>query len=99
MASSKNGTLYIGITNNVFKRATQHKEAKDNSSFVSRYGVNKLVYYEAYGDALVAIQREKRLKKWNRAWKLRLIEQMNPNWYDLVEHVDDLPSFVEFDKV
>lgn len=99
MASAKNGTLYTGVTNNVFKRATQHKEAQEKDSFTGRYGVKKLVYYETYNDALAAIKREKRLKKWNRAWKLRLIEQMNPNWYDLIEHMDDLPQFVNFNKV
>ena len=99
MASRKNGTLYTGVTNNLNKRVAEHKSALNTFSFVGKYKVHRLVYYETYMDVLAAIKREKRLKRWNRAWKLRLIEQVNPNWYDLIEHPEALQPFVEFNKV
>ncbi len=82
LASQKNGTLYIGVTNNLFKRVQQHKD-KENKSFTKKYDINKLVYYEEYGEIGMAIQREKNLKKWKRDWKIKLIEEDNPNWKDL----------------
>ena len=81
LASGRNGTLYIGVTSDIAKRHWQH--AQDASGFTRRYDVHRLVFCEFHGDMEHAIQREKRLKKWNRAWKLRLIEEANPEWRDL----------------
>lgn len=82
MASKRNGTLYIGVTNDIFRRVYEHKNNLING-FTNKYGVHKLVYYEQFGEIELAIQREKRLKKWNRKWKLELIEKENPDWKDL----------------
>ena len=82
MASKPNGTLYIGVTGDLPKRVWEHKNASVDG-FTRRYGVHRLVYYELYTDMLSAIAREKQMKKWNRAWKLELIEKQNPDWYDL----------------
>jgi len=82
LASKRNGTLYIGVTNNIAARLDLHRQGK-GSEFVKRYSVLSLVHVESYTHAEEAIQREKQLKKWNRAWKLRLIEQDNPEWRDL----------------
>ena len=82
LASQRNGTLYIGVTNNVAARLELHRLGH-GSEFVKRYGVYSLVYVESYARAEEAIQREKQMKKWNRAWKIRLIEQDNPEWRDL----------------
>lgn len=84
LCSKRNGTLYIGITNNLERRIYEHKN-KISSNFPSRYAVNMLVYAEEYSDVRDAIDREKQLKKWNRQWKLRLIEENNPDWVDLFE--------------
>ena len=84
LASQKNGTLYIGVTSDLIKRIYEHK-SKEIKGFSSKYNVTQLVYYEIYFDIRDAILREKRLKKWNRAWKLRLIERDNPHWKDLSE--------------
>jgi putative endonuclease len=86
MASRRNGTLYIGITNDLVRRVYQHKN-KLTGGFTARYGVGLLVWYECYDDAIAAISREKELKKWRRAWKLALIEKMNPTWTDLYEQI------------
>ena len=82
LASRIGGTLYIGVTNDLVRRVFEHK-AKFVSGFTKKYNVVKLVYYEQYDSIENAIQREKRLKKWNRQWKIRLIEERNPNWDDL----------------
>ncbi|HZX35231.1 MAG TPA: GIY-YIG nuclease family protein [Thermodesulfobacteriota bacterium] len=82
LASKRNGTLYIGVTNDLLRRAYEHKNNLVNG-FTKEYGVHSLVYYEQYGDVELAIQREKCLKKWNRKWKLELIEKENPDWKDL----------------
>lgn len=82
LASKRNGTLYIGVTNNLLRRVWEHKE-KYHNSFTQKYNVNLLVYYESYQDPLLAIVREKQLKKWNRSWKIELIEKANPEWKDL----------------
>lgn len=82
LASRRNGTLYIGVTSDLIKRIWEHK-SKLVEGFTSRYGVDKLVYYEIFEDPENAIRREKRLKKYNRKWKLNLIEQNNPDWQDL----------------
>jgi putative endonuclease len=82
LASKKHGTLYLGVTNNIVRRAHEHRtDAVDG--FTSRYGVHKLVWFEIYDDAMTAIAREKELKKWRRDWKVRLIEEQNPAWDDL----------------
>jgi putative endonuclease len=82
MASRRNGTLYLGVTNDLIRRVYQHKN-KTLGGFTARYDVNSLVWYECYDDPTSAISREKELKKWRRAWKLALIEDMNPTWTDL----------------
>ena len=82
LASRKNGTLYIGITSDLKKRVWEHKNDLV-PGFTEKYEVHTLVYYEEHATAEDAITREKRLKKWNRAWKIRLIEKMNPSWLDL----------------
>jgi putative endonuclease len=82
LASGIGGTLYIGVTNDLVRRVGEHK-LEITKGFTKRYGVHKLVYYEQFDDAENAIRREKQLKKYNRAWKIRLIEELNPNWDDL----------------
>ena len=84
LASSRNGTLYIGVTNNLSIRVHQHRTGK-GSEFTSRHGVRLLVWYEYYTDVNEAIAREKQLKKWERKWKLALIEAFNPDWADMYE--------------
>jgi putative endonuclease len=82
LASRIGGTLYIGVTNDLIRRVAEHR-LKLAKGFTKKYGVHRLVYFEQYDDAENAIRREKRLKKWNRVWKIRLIEELNPNWDDL----------------
>jgi putative endonuclease len=82
LASHIGGTLYVGVTNDLVRRVFEHRQ-KLMRGFTKRYGVLCLVYFEQYDDIENAIRREKRLKKWNRAWKIRLIEEHNPNWDDL----------------
>ena len=82
MASKRNGTLYIGITNDLVERTTQHQNGQI-PGFTQRCRVHRLVHYETFDDPADAIRREKRLKKWNRQWKIRLIERGNPRWRDL----------------
>ncbi len=84
LASVRNGTLYTGVTANLTQRVWQHREAL-TKGFTSKYGVKKLVWYEVHGDIGEAITREKRIKRWRRAWKLALIEAENPQWLDLYE--------------
>ncbi|MEW6454741.1 MAG: GIY-YIG nuclease family protein [Pseudomonadota bacterium] len=86
LASRKNGTLYTGVTRDLVGRTYQHK-TKVKLGFTSRYGVTRLVRYEVYDDSIHAITREKELKKWRRAWKIRLIEEMNADWRDLYDEV------------
>jgi putative endonuclease len=86
MASKQNGTLYIGVTSDLPKRSWEHKnDAIDG--FTKTYGVHRLVYYELHSDMLSAITREKQLKKWNRGWKIELIEKANPEWRDLWDEI------------
>ena len=80
--SQRNGTLYVGVTNNIKRRVTEHKE-KLFPGFTSRYRVDKLGYFEEYNDIRLAIQREKELKGWSRNKKITLIESTNPHWNDL----------------
>jgi putative endonuclease len=87
MASARNGTLYIGVTNDIARRAWQHREGLV-PGFTEQYGVKILVHIEAFEDVREAIARETRLKKWKRAWKINLIEQDNPDWLDLYESLN-----------
>ncbi|MBT8142270.1 MAG: GIY-YIG nuclease family protein [Gammaproteobacteria bacterium] len=82
LASKRNGTLYIGVTSDLIRRVWQHKN-KALAGFTKRYDLNKLVYYESFANVNLAIRREKRLKEWQRNWKLNLIESINPEWKDL----------------
>jgi len=86
LASKYNGTLYIGVTSNLVKRIWQHK-----SNFVERftneYSVHLLVYFEQYDSIVDAIKREKQLKRWQRSWKIKLIEKNNPQWRDLYSEI------------
>ena len=82
LASGRNGTLYIGVTSNLLRRIMQHK-ALAVPGFTQRYGVTRLVYVERHAQIYDAIAREKQLKGWNRAWKIKLIERSNPKWDDL----------------
>jgi putative endonuclease len=90
LAGKIGGTLYIGVTNDLIRRVAEHR-LKLVESFTEKYDVAKLVYYEQFDDAENAIKREKRLKKWNRAWKIRLIEENNPNWEDLYSGIAGAP--------
>ena len=81
-ASKKNGTLYIGVTDNLLRRIYEHKNNLIDG-FTKKYNVHKLVYYEETNDILSAIKREKQMKKWKRQWKIELIEKFNLNWKDL----------------
>jgi putative endonuclease len=82
MASKKNGTLYIGVTNNLARRVYEHKN-DIIEGFTKRYGVHTLVYYETFEDINAAIAREKAMKFWKRKWKVAIIEESNPEWHDL----------------
>ncbi len=82
VASGRHGTLYLGVTNDLVRRVWDHK-AKAYPGLTRRYGIDRLVWYEQYDRIDEAIPREKGLKKWRRDWKLRLIEEMNPEWEDL----------------
>ena len=82
LASKPYGTLYVGVTSNLIQRVFQHKEGLVDG-FTKKYDVHQLVYYEVYLDIREAILREKRIKKWNRQWKINLIEQSNPHWINL----------------
>jgi len=86
LASAKNGTLYIGVTSNLIQRIWQHKNNL-LKGFTERYHVHLLVYYEQHESMHTAIEREKQLKKWNRDWKISLIEKKNPDWQDLWESI------------
>jgi putative endonuclease len=82
LASRKNGTLYIGVTNDLLKRVYDHKNNLIEG-FTKKYNVHNLVYHEQHNDIGKAITREKQMKKWKRQWKIELIEETNPNWKDL----------------
>lgn len=86
LASERNGTLYVGVTSNLLARTWQHREHV-HDGFTHRYNVTMLVWYELHATMDTAITREKQLKKWNRAWKLRLIQEINPRWRDLWEDI------------
>ncbi|MGE0063165.1 MAG: GIY-YIG nuclease family protein [Xanthobacteraceae bacterium] len=82
LASRKQGTLYVGVTRNLVRRIHEHKE-KIVPDFTARYDVHRLVWFETYDQVVPAIEREKEIKKWRRAWKTALIEESNPDWRDL----------------
>ena len=84
LASQRNGTLYTGVTNNLFRRVWEHRN-NEGVSFTRKHKVHRLVWFEEHGDINRAIYREKRIKRWKRDWKLRLIETENPNWTDLYD--------------
>ena len=82
LTNQKRGTLYVGVTNNIARRAWEHREYS-GSKFTSQYGLDRLVYAETHDDVKEAIAREKAIKEWKRAWKIKLIESANPDWKDL----------------
>ena len=86
LASARNGTLYIGVTSDLVKRIWEHKNNLVEG-FTKRYNVHHLVWYELHGNMASAIEREKGLKEWKRAWKLKLIESFNPGWQDLYNNI------------
>ena len=82
MSSGRNGTLYLGVTSDLVKRAWEHREGVTDG-FTRRYGCKTLVWFEVHDRIDEAIRRERQMKEWRRAWKLRMIEEMNPDWHDL----------------
>ena len=86
LASDRNGTLYTGVTNTLKRRIYEHKNGLV-PGFTSRYKIHRLVYFESTSDIRSAIAREKKLKRWNRIWKLKLIEEENPEWKDLYDEL------------
>ena len=92
VASRRNGTIYVGSTDNLSKRIYDHKE-KARRGFTARYGADKLVWFERHDTREMAFRRERRIKEWRRSWKLLLIEEANPTWRDLY---DDLNMLIEF---
>ena len=86
LASDRNGTLYIGVTSDIARRSWEHA-TEAATSFTKRYSVHRLVYVEFHETMPDAILREKQMKKWNRAWKVRLIEDRNPQWLDLTDDI------------
>ncbi len=84
LANRRNGTLYVGVTSDLIKRIWEHRNHVV-AGFTQKYGVDKLVWYEPHGSMESAIQREKAIKEWKRAWKMNLIEKTNPEWVDLYE--------------
>jgi putative endonuclease len=86
LASGRYGTLYTGVTSDLIKRTWQHREGFVDG-FATKYGVKRLVWYEVHDDAYAAINREKQIKKWNRSWKIKLIQERNPLWRDLFDEV------------
>ena len=86
LASERNGTLYIGVTSDLVKRVYEHKQDLVEG-FTNQYQVHKLVYFEMHSSMEAAITREKQIKKWNRSWKIELIESTNPDWRDLYSEI------------
>ena len=84
LASRRNGTLYIGVTSDLPGRVWQHKEGTADG-FTKKFGCKMLVWFEQHGEIELAIRREKQMKEWKRLWKLRVIEEMNPDWHDLYD--------------
>ena len=94
LASARNGTLYVGVTGSLWSRVATHKDG-EVKGFTQKYDVKKLVWYEHHHTMEKAIKREKQLKKWERQWKINLIEKLNPNWEDLHDYIDPLATLVE----
>lgn len=88
LASQRNGTLYVGVTNNLARRMSEHK-SKLVPGFTRKYGVDLLVHFEMFDSILEARSREHSLKRWRRAWKIKLIEELNPDWADLTDRLND----------
>ena len=88
LANKRNGTLYIGVTKSLFVRSFQHKFKINPKSFTAKYNITRLVYFESYAYVQEAIRREKQLKKWEREWKIELIEKENPTWRDLFHDME-----------
>jgi putative endonuclease len=86
LASTRRGTLYVGVTNNLVRRAYEHR-TESLDGFTKRYGVKRLVWYEATSNIEPAIEHEKRLKRWRREWKFDLVEKDNPEWQDLYDDI------------
>ncbi len=86
LTKERNSTFYVGITSNLQKRIWEHKNELADG-FTKKYNVKNLVYYEIFDNPEAAIKREKRLKKWSRAWKMKIIEEINPDWNDLYEDI------------
>jgi putative endonuclease len=86
LASKRNGTLYIGMTDDLVRRVWEHRSGIIHG-FTRKYGVKMLVWYEQHESRESAFQRERQMKKWNRGWKLRLVEQSNPRWRDLSDEL------------
>jgi putative endonuclease len=91
LANQKNGTLYVGVTNNLARRVAEHK-ARLVPGFTQQYGVDRLVYFEAFESILEARAREHSLKRWRRAWKIALIEKLNPDWRDLSDQIEPIET-------
>jgi len=86
LANRRYGVLYVGVTNNLVRRITEHQE-KLSDGFTSAHGVTRLVYFEEYPSALEARARERSLKRWRRAWKFKLVDDFNPGWRDLAKEI------------
>ena len=91
-ASKPYSTLYTGSTDNIWRRVAEHR-AMGNPRFTQKYGVTRLVWVEQHENRIDAFRRERRIKEWRRAWKIRLIEEMNPGWVDLLDHLGESFSF------
>jgi len=86
IASRKDGAIYIGVSNDIVRRIYEHRN-KVVRGFASKYNITLLVWFETYDDPILAISREKELKKWKRSWKIQLIEKQNPQWNDLYDSI------------
>lgn len=92
MTNQRNGTLYLGVTSNLRQRAHQHREG-EVEGFSQDHGCKRLVWFEQHSEMTAAIAREKAIKKWRRAWKIALIEKINPQWRDLYDDFSNPPPF------
>lgn len=89
LASQRNGTLYVGMTDDLIRRMVEHK-AKTMRGFAAKYGANRLVWFEDHPERQLAFRRERQIKEWRRLWKIGLIERSNPNWRDLTGQLEQL---------
>jgi putative endonuclease len=94
MANLYRSTMYVGVTSNLWARVWDHKN-KRHDGFTAKYGLDKLVWYEHHHSMDAAITREKQLKRWARAWKFRIIEEVNPQWRDLHDEIDPIATLVD----